>query len=40
MTMFKYHILGHPHYINQLSSGVDAVTLVADWIVSTANTNM
>ncbi|CBY31127.1 unnamed protein product [Oikopleura dioica] len=32
--------LRHPHYLNQLSSGVDIVTLAADWIISTCNTNM
>ncbi|CAG5105509.1 Oidioi.mRNA.OKI2018_I69.chr1.g2187.t2.cds [Oikopleura dioica] len=31
---------GHPHYLNQLSSGVDIVTLAADWIIATCNTNM
>lgn len=30
---------GHPRYMNQLSCGLDIVTLAADWLLSTANTN-
>ncbi|XP_074802208.1 glutamate decarboxylase 2 isoform X2 [Natator depressus] len=31
---------GHPRYFNQLSTGLDMVGLAADWLTSTANTNM
>ena len=30
---------GHPRYMNQLSCGLDMITLAADWLISTANTN-
>uniref|UniRef100_A0A8C9VBD7 Glutamate decarboxylase 2 n=1 Tax=Scleropages formosus TaxID=113540 RepID=A0A8C9VBD7_SCLFO len=30
----------HPRYFNQLSTGLDMVGLAADWLTSTANTNM
>uniref|UniRef100_H3ANG4 Glutamate decarboxylase 2 n=1 Tax=Latimeria chalumnae TaxID=7897 RepID=H3ANG4_LATCH len=37
----KYAIkTGHPRYFNQLSTGLDMVGLAADWLTSTANTNM
>ncbi|XP_074802211.1 glutamate decarboxylase 2 isoform X5 [Natator depressus] len=31
---------GHPRYFNQLSTGLDMVGLAADWLTSTANTNI
>ncbi|XP_078487101.1 glutamate decarboxylase 1 [Ciona intestinalis] len=37
----KYGVkTGHPRFFNQLSSGLDVVSLAADWVTSTANTNM
>ncbi|XP_067233504.1 glutamate decarboxylase 2 [Chanodichthys erythropterus] len=37
----KYAIkTAHPRYFNQLSTGLDVVGLAADWLTSTANTNM
>ncbi|KAG2458300.1 DCE2 decarboxylase, partial [Polypterus senegalus] len=40
-TSLKYAIkTGHPRYFNQLSTGLDMVGLAADWLTSTANTNM
>ncbi|XP_018495181.1 glutamate decarboxylase [Galendromus occidentalis] len=31
---------GHPHYFNQLSSGLDILSLAGEWLTSAANTNM
>ena len=31
---------GHPRFLNQLSQGLDIVSLAGDWLASTANTNM
>ncbi|XP_055508176.1 glutamate decarboxylase 2 isoform X1 [Leucoraja erinacea] len=40
-TTLKYAVkTGHPRYFNQLSTGLDMVGLAADWLTSTANTNM
>ncbi|XP_070603228.1 glutamate decarboxylase 1-like isoform X4 [Erythrolamprus reginae] len=37
----KYGVkTGHPHYFNQLSSGLDIIGLVGEWLTATANTNM
>ncbi|XP_060706166.1 glutamate decarboxylase 1-like isoform X2 [Hemiscyllium ocellatum] len=37
----KYGVkTGHPRFFNQLSSGLDVVGLVGEWLTSTANTNM
>ncbi|KAA0704948.1 Glutamate decarboxylase 2 [Triplophysa tibetana] len=33
-------LCAHPRYFNQLSTGLDMVGLAADWLTSTANTNM
>ncbi|KAL1419767.1 hypothetical protein MTO96_004681 [Rhipicephalus appendiculatus] len=30
----------HPHFFNQLSSGLDIVSLAGEWLSATANTNM
>uniref|UniRef100_A0AAQ4REZ4 Glutamate decarboxylase 1a n=1 Tax=Gasterosteus aculeatus aculeatus TaxID=481459 RepID=A0AAQ4REZ4_GASAC len=32
--------LGHPRFLNQLSSGLDVVGLAGEWLTSAANTNM
>uniref|UniRef100_A0A8C8H7T3 Glutamate decarboxylase 2 n=1 Tax=Oncorhynchus tshawytscha TaxID=74940 RepID=A0A8C8H7T3_ONCTS len=39
LTQFPL-LLAHPRYFNQLSTGLDMVGLAADWLTSTANTNM
>lgn len=31
---------GHPHFFNQLSSGLDIVSLAGEWLTAAANTNM
>ncbi|KAM4689211.1 glutamate decarboxylase 1-like [Discoglossus pictus] len=37
----KYGVkTGHPHFFNQLSSGLDIVGLAGEWLTATANTNM
>ncbi|KAJ8272614.1 hypothetical protein GJAV_G00091300 [Gymnothorax javanicus] len=37
----KYSVkTGHPRYFNQLSTGLDMIGLAAEWLTSTANTNM
>uniref|UniRef100_A0A671YTG9 Glutamate decarboxylase 1 n=1 Tax=Sparus aurata TaxID=8175 RepID=A0A671YTG9_SPAAU len=37
----KYGVrTGHPRFFNQLSTGLDIVGLVGEWLTSTANTNM
>ncbi|CAB4054025.1 E4.1.1.15 [Lepeophtheirus salmonis] len=37
----KYQVkTGHPHFFNQLSTGLDIVSLAGEWVTATANTNM
>ncbi|ETE59094.1 Glutamate decarboxylase 2, partial [Ophiophagus hannah] len=37
----KYGVkTGHPRYFNQLSSGLDIIGLVGEWLTATANTNI
>jgi len=31
---------GHPRFFNQLSTGLDIVSLAGEWLTATANTNM
>lgn len=31
---------GHPYFFNQLSSGLDVVSMAGEWLTATANTNM
>lgn len=31
---------GHPHFFNQLSCGLDIVSMAGEWLTATANTNM
>jgi glutamate decarboxylase len=33
-------VLGHPYFFNQLSCGLDTVSLAGEFITATANTNM
>lgn len=32
--------LGHPRFFNQLSNGVDVISMAGEWLTATANTNM
>ncbi|XP_078085439.1 glutamate decarboxylase 1 [Mustelus asterias] len=37
----KYGVkTGHPHFFNQLSSGLDIIGLAGEWLTAAANTNM
>jgi len=38
--MYFYSETGHPHYFNQLSCGLDVVSMAGEWLTATANTNM
>ena len=31
---------GHPHFFNQLSQGLDIISMAGEWLAATANTNM
>lgn len=33
-------VSGHPHFFNQLSTGLDLVSMAGEWLTATANTNM
>lgn len=33
-------VTGHPHFFNQLSCGLDVVSMVGEWLTATANINM
>jgi len=33
-------ILGHPRFFNQLSCGLDLMSMAGEWLTATANTNM
>lgn len=33
-------ITGHPYFFNQLSSGLDIISMAGEWLTATANTNM
>lgn len=38
---FKYQVkTGHPHFYNQLTTGLETVSLAGEWVSATANTNM
>ena len=37
----KYQVkTGHPRFMNQLSQGLDIVSMAGEWLAATANTNM
>lgn len=38
--MYLQRIAGHPHFFNQLSCGLDLVSMAGEWLTATANTNM
>ena len=31
---------GHPYFFNQLSQGLDVISMAGEWLAATANTNM
>lgn len=35
-----FHFIGHPRFLNQLSSGLDIIGLAGEWLIATVNTNM
>lgn len=35
-----FSIPGHPHFFNQLSCGLDVISMAGEWLTATANTNM
>ncbi|KYN22051.1 Glutamate decarboxylase [Trachymyrmex cornetzi] len=40
-TTLKYQVkTGHPHFFNQLSCGLDLMSMAGEWLTATANTNM
>lgn len=40
-TVLKYGVkTGHPHFMNQLSSGLDIISMAGEWLTATVNTNM
>ena len=38
-SIFQF-LLGHPRFMNQLSQGVDIISMAGEWLTATANTNM
>ena len=36
----SFNFPGHPHFFNQLSNGLDVVSMAGEWLTATANTNM
>lgn len=38
--IFFLLILGHPRFFNQLSCGLDLMSMAGEWLTATANTNM
>lgn len=40
-TVLKYGVkTGHPHFMNQLSCGLDVIAMAGEWLTATANCNM
>ncbi|XP_019879404.1 glutamate decarboxylase [Aethina tumida] len=40
-TTLKYQVkTGHPRFFNQLSCGLDLISMAGEWLTATANTNM
>ena len=33
-------MIGHPHFLNQLSQGLDIISMAGEWLAATTNTNM
>lgn len=43
MNKFVYKAFiptGHPHFLNQLSTGLDVVGVAGEWLTAAVNTNM
>lgn len=36
----NFFLSGHPRFFNQLSCGLDTISLAGEWVTATANTNM
>lgn len=40
-SVLKYGVkTGHPHFMNQLSCGLDIISMAGEWLTATANCNM
>lgn len=39
-TYGNFLFAGHPRFFNQLSCGLDIVSMAGEWLTATANTNM
>lgn len=39
-VIIEFLFAGHPHFFNQLSCGLDLVSMAGEWLTATANTNM
>ena len=40
-SYLRYQVkTGHPHFFNQLSQGLDIVSMAGEWLAATANANM
>lgn len=39
-SFFLFMFPGHPRFFNQLSCGLDLVSMAGEWLTATANTNM
>ena len=40
-SKYRYQVkTGHPHFFNQLSQGLDIVSMAGEWLAATANANM
>ena len=35
-----FFLPGHPRFLNQLSQGLDIISMAGEWLAATANTNM
>lgn len=40
VVITDYGWTGHPRFFNQLSNGVDVISMAGEWLTATANTNM
>lgn len=40
LVSFKFSFTGHPRFFNQLSCGLDLISMAGEWLTATANTNM
>lgn len=40
LSRIKLFFIGHPRFFNQLSCGLDIISMAGEWLTATANTNM